>query len=387
MSLQKKPRVVMARRMLSLTTTTAAVGLTATVAVAGAGADTGRDTSSIVLAQASTAPAIVGTSEGEGEGEGTHAEGEGEGTHAEGEGEGEGTHAEGEGEGEGEGKGSHGEGEGEGSDVEGEGEGEGTRAEGEGEGEGEGTHTEGEGEGAHAGGEGEGSQAEGEGEGEGSSGGEGEGEGAGSGDPEQALQRDLSFMEGHLRAGLALYEAGDLAAAKTHMGHPIEEKYSAVAEPLAERGFDRLRAQIEAIAEATEAEAPAPEVSAAFEMARATMEEAREGLSPRDQILGLAQLVRVAGEEYAVAVEGGTVGNLHEYQDSWGFLRVVEDQLRQIAETGDDAARHVAEEALGYLAETDAAFGDIQAQGEMTLDPALLFGAAARIELESLELG
>ena len=348
MSMEKKPRVVMARRMLSLTATTATVALTATAAAADAG--TWRETSSIVLAQASATP--VNPSKVEGEGGGTpHVEGEGT-THAEGEGEGEGdAHAEGEGD-------AHAEGEGEG----------GGDAHAEGEGEGEGT--------PHA-----------EGEGEGSSGGEGEGEGAGSGDPEQALQRDLSFMEGHLRAGLALYEAGDLAAAKTHMGHPIEEKYGAVADPLAERGLDRLREQISAIAAATEAEAPEAEITAAFDAARATIEEAREGLSNKDLILGLAQLVRVAGEEYAVAVEGGSISNLHEYQDSWGFLRVVEDELRQIAETGDGAVRHVAEEALEYLAETDAAFGDIQGQGEMTLDPSLLFGAAARIELEALELG
>ncbi|UWR34958.1 hypothetical protein K3759_07670 [Sulfitobacter sp. W027] len=345
MSMEKKPRVVMARRMLSLTATTATVALTATAPAADAGI--WRETSSIVLHQASATTAT--SSKIEGEGEGTtqaESEGEGAGTHAKGEGEGEGdAHAEGEGEGEGE------------ADA---------HAEGEGEGEGEAD--------AHAEGEGEGSSS-------------GEGEGAGSGDSGQALQRDLSFMEGHLRAGLALYEAGDLAAAKTHMGHPIEEKYGAVADPLAERGLDRLRGQISAIAAATEAEAPAAEITAAFDAARATIEEAREGLSNKDQILGLAQLVRVAGEEYAVAVEGGSISNLHEYQDSWGFLRVVEDELRQIAETGDGAARHVAEEALEYLAETDAAFGDIQGQGEMTLDPSLLFGAAARIELEALELG
>ena len=264
-----------------------------------------------------------------------------------------------------------------------EGEGEGTTGQIKKEGEGS-TQAEGEGEGsAPAEGEGEGS-TQAEGEGEGAAG--GEGEGAGSGDLDHALQRDLSFMEGHLHAGMTLYEAGDLAAAKTHMGHPIEEKYGAVAEPLAERGFERLREQIKAVASATEAEAPVAEVADAFEIVRATMEEVREGISVKDQVLGLAELVRVAGAEYVVAVEGGSVTNLHEYQDSWGFLRVVEAELRGIAESGDEGARHVAEEALEYLEQTDAAFGDIQGKGEMTLDPSLLYGAAAQIELEALEL-
>ena len=73
-----------------------------------------------------------------------------------------------------------------------------------------------------ASGEGEGGQATSAGSG--GEGGEG-GEGGGGGPSGQAFQRDLSFMEGHLRAGLALYQTGDLAAAKTHMGHPIKEKY------------------------------------------------------------------------------------------------------------------------------------------------------------------
>lgn len=215
--------------------------------------------------------------------------------------------------------------------------------------------------------------------------GEGEG-GGGGGDPEQALQRDMSFMEGHMRAGLELYEAGDLAAAKTHMGHPIEEKYGAVADALADRGFDRLRQQIEAVAAATEVEVPFAEVKDAFDAAHATMKEVRAELSPRDQMLGLAALIRVAGDEYTVAVAGGEISNLHEYQDSWGFLRVVETELEQMAASDDSAVSEASQEALEYLTTTDAAFGDIQGEGEMTLNPSILYGAAARIELEALEL-
>lgn len=94
---------------------------------------------------------------------------------------------------------------------------------------------------AEGGGESEGEAASSRhGEGEAAAPGEGEGEaegGAVNRDPEVRLARDLGFMEGHLRAGMALYEATDLEAAKTHMGHPIQEKYDAVADPLKERGM------------------------------------------------------------------------------------------------------------------------------------------------------
>ena len=217
---------------------------------------------------------------------------------------------------------------------------------------------------------------------------EGEGgEGGGAdGNTAQGLQRDLSFMEGHLRAGLALYEIGDLAAAKTHMGHPIEEKYDAVADPLEDRGFGQLRESIVAIAAASEAEAPFDEVKAAFDTARATIEEVRATMPVRDQILGLVQLTRVAGEEYAVAVEGGTISNLHEYQDSWGFLQVVQTELEEFAAGGDADVAGVAADSLDALRATSAAFGDIQGKGDFALDPSLMYGAAAKIELDALEL-
>lgn len=246
---------------------------------------------------------------------------------------------------------------------------------------------EGEGE-AAAHGEGE-AAASGEGEGEGAASGEGEGESEGGGsaaDPEQALQRDMSFMEGHLRAGLALYEAGDLEAAKTHMGHPIEEKYDAVAEPLAELGFDSLRGRIESIAAAAESEADFEEVKAAYDEARATMEEVRSIISARNQVLGLAMLTRVAGDEYTVAVEGGKISNLHEYQDSWGFLRVVETEATQMSESDDEAIAAVGKAVLESLSETEAAYGDIQGEGEFEMDSSILYGAAAQIELAGLEL-
>lgn len=79
-------------------------------------------------------------------------------------------------------------------------------------------------------------QAGGEGEVAGPAGGEGEDAGDGT-PPKISLLRDLGYMTGHMRAGLALCQAGGLAAARTHMGHPIAEKYDAVAKELDEIGF------------------------------------------------------------------------------------------------------------------------------------------------------
>ena len=245
-----------------------------------------------------------------------------------------------------------------------------------------------------AAGEGEGEAAavgEGGGEGEGgggASGGEGEGEGAVAGLPaEVAFLSDLGFMTGHLRAGMALYEQGTLDEAKTHMGHPIEEKYDAVAGELEARGFGGLRDQIVALSAAAESEADVGEVRPLFDTVIATVEEVRAA-SPggaRDQLRALAALTRIAAQEYEVAIaEDGSVGNLHEYQDSWGFLRTVEVEAGQFAESGDAAIAQAGANILEQIRATDAAFGDLSGAGIPLPDPSIIYGAAARMELAAL---
>ena len=128
------------------------------------------------------------------------------------------------------------------------------------------------------------------------------------------------------------------------------------------------------------------ELRAAFDAARATMEEVRATIPPADQVMGLAALTRVAGQEYAAAVEGGTVSNLHEYQDAWGFLRVVETEARQMTESDDPDIAAAGREILAHLEPTGTAFGDLQGKGSFTMDPSILMGAAARIEITGLGL-
>ena len=228
------------------------------------------------------------------------------------------------------------------------------------------------------------------GEGEGEGGGEGEGEGEGA---RKATEADflaaLGFMEGHIRAGLRLYETGDIEAARTHMGHPIEEKYGAVADTLAARGHGDLKGRIEALAAAAEAGAPLDEIET--HVARVVEKiDAVQAASPGGvaaELRALALLTRIAADEYAVAVEGGTISNLHEYQDSWGFLRVVEREARGFAGSEDPGVAEAGAAILAEIDKLDAAFGDIQGQGEMEMAPSLLYGAAARMEIAALAVG
>lgn len=217
--------------------------------------------------------------------------------------------------------------------------------------------------------------------------GEGESEGASRAVTEADFLAALGFMQGHLRAGLALYQAGDLAAAKTHMGHPIEEKYDAVERDLEERGFGRLEDAIKALARAAESEAPVAEVEQKYAAVDALLAEVRAA-SPggeKARLKSLSLLTRIAADEYSVAVKGGTVSKLHEYQDSWGFLREVEAQADELSASSDAGVAAAAAEIGALVDGLDVAYGDIQGKGQMRMEPDLLYGAAARMELAALK--
>lgn len=221
--------------------------------------------------------------------------------------------------------------------------------------------------------------------------GEGEGEAAvasgSEGGDDVALLTGLAFMEGHIRAGLALYEEGDFAAAKTHMGHPIEEKYEAVEAQLERSGHGVLEEQIAALAAATEDQADLTEVKALFSNVRETMEAVRADHSAEQQVASLIGLTRIAGAEYTAAVaDDGSVSDLHEYQDSWGFLRVVETEATQMAESDDEIFASVARVFLDQVALTAQIYGDLQGNGTFDTDPSVIYGGAARMELASLKL-
>ena len=97
----------------------------------------------------------------------------------------------------------------------------------------------------------------------------------------------------------------------------------------------------------------------------ASLREARSGIT--------------AAEEYSAAVENGQVHDPHEYQDAYGFVEVAR-RLIGTLDTGSDAAvAQAVERARKALAGLDGAWPRLD--GGAAVDPSLLHGAAARIEI------
>lgn len=216
----------------------------------------------------------------------------------------------------------------------------------------------------------------------------GEGEGATNLPGDIDFLRDLGFISGHLRVGMALLKDKDLTAASIHMNHPIEEKYQEIATRLKELGFGDLKGDLLALSKATDAGRPLAEVQALFDAAIARI-QAAAAASPSnagDRVMALVELGRIAAGDYSAGVNNGIIVDLAEYQDSWGFIQTIQAQADVLATSKDANLAAAAAKIKDLLDGIKPAYGDLQAKGIAEYDPSLVYGAAARMEIVALGL-
>ena len=139
----------------------------------------------------------------------------------------------------------------------------------------------------------------------------------------------LAFMSGHVKAGLALYRAGEPAMAAPHLLHPVSETHAAEREGLSELGFEP--ALFESVSAALDAGTQATAIADDLNAAEAHLEmlAARAGGDPADIIRFLMATV---SEEYAIAINDGVVTDPGEYQDAYGFTEVAKGHAQQLDE-------------------------------------------------------
>lgn len=253
---------------------------------------------------------------------------------------------------------------------------------------GEGEGAEGEGEGAtttvSAEGEGEGAAVESAGEGEG---GESEGEGAaGSGDPAtddaEYLHR-LGQIRGHLVAFMELYRAGETQNAMMHAKHPESELYAALEPAFQARRFVGFADELTRLVD--EANAENGDVERAYAAVISAIRANQPDTDVSNVLMAVSKIARTAGDEFSLGVaEDGSVANLHEYQDAYGFLTAAREMLSE-EETNDINASEaiaVAHEQIDLALEAFSGLIADQTDGSAST----LYGAAARIEIVALGL-
>lgn len=247
-------------------------------------------------------------------------------------------------------------------------------------------------------GEGEGAEGEGaegaaksvaapSGEGEGAASSEGEGEGATGAADKPAYLAQLMMLEGHLKAGAALYAAGEGSQAAVHMKHPHDELYMTLAPMLTAWGARDISSELNALTSAVESGMPVSAVEEAFVSLRSAATRAADASKPtlKETLLAAAKTLRQAADEYNEGVEDGKVVNAKEYQDAYGFTGVVVERLAAVegANEAEKAAVAVSrEQAALALAIVPAVTPPAKPEGKAST----IYGAATRMELAALGL-
>lgn len=219
-------------------------------------------------------------------------------------------------------------------------------------------------------------------------GGEGGEAGAVKGEDSVALLTGLGLIEGHLRAGVALYKQGEADQAKTHMKHPQDEIYTSLLPLIQKAGAEDFSGSLTKLADAVETGAGPEAVDAAFADVLREIAEAREkaGGGEAAEAAAIVAILQQAASEYGIGVKDGKVVELHEYQDAWGFVETARALLTHMAGEDDAKEKAFGTKSLAALAEAEAALPGVSPTGAPLGDASVLYGAAASVELAAYRL-
>jgi hypothetical protein len=139
---------------------------------------------------------------------------------------------------------------------------------------------------------------------------------------------NAEFIKGHFEQAIANKQAGDLALAAAHAGHPIEEVFSLMKGPLEEVSQQRatdLEEALSALPGSVQSDTPEAfsqkitEINGLLDEAIAVYagEEAEETATRAGVIIGLLETADV---EYSEAVADGEIIEMIEYQDASAFI-------------------------------------------------------------------
>lgn len=152
-----------------------------------------------------------------------------------------------------------------------------------------------------------------------------------------AYLTQLGLMRGHLHVGVGLYDMGEHAEAATHMKHPESELYAELVPGMERRGAAGFADELAALATAVENGEDNAQVQQLYTRLEQSIREAEAAAADLDTSETgdvIAGLLSHVAEEYEIAVSSeGRMQNVHEYQDSLGFVYVARGYADQLPQT------------------------------------------------------
>jgi len=217
--------------------------------------------------------------------------------------------------------------------------------------------------------------------GEGGEAGESGGEAGNAGGRADYL-KDLGLVEGHMLAGVALYKAGEVEAAKPHMKHPADELFEDLKARFAEMKVEGFASQLEAVAAAVESGAAVADVDARMTTLLEEIAESRgAAMEAAEAAQAVVLVIKTAADEFGEGVKDGMVVEAHEYQDAWGFVQAAKRLIDALSDDEKGEHKDELETIVSELVALDKYFPDITGKMPVTAAGSDFAAAASRIEL------
>lgn len=144
---------------------------------------------------------------------------------------------------------------------------------------------------------------------------------------------NLGLIKGHLIVAKELLEMGEYEQAEPHIGHPVEEIYADLENPLNERGVPQFKQILINLHDWVKLKPNDPELWIHYHAALAAVERAIAALtdskqqSPAFVLQVMNHILDTANAEYTAAISNGHIHEDIEYQDSRGFVLYVKNSL------------------------------------------------------------
>ena len=159
-----------------------------------------------------------------------------------------------------------------------------------------------------------------------------------------AYLTQLGLLRGHLMVGFELYQRSLSEMSATHMKHPNEELYADLIPAFEVRGCEGFADELSNLALVVSDHEAIDVVASSYELLSASIGRCEAVAERGDRTVVMKvvmSLLTNALLEYEIGVVNGSINNVHEYQDAWGFTQVASEYARLPVFLTDDEGRLV----------------------------------------------
>ena len=170
----------------------------------------------------------------------------------------------------------------------------------------------------------------------------------------------LDEMAGHLYSSWQLWQVENYPLAAMHAGHTLGESLPQIENALPTATLDALKAALTTYQTAASIAGDQAAAQQAYDGAAEAIATARHSLpnadDPRFEAAVMREVLETVEREYAEGVDGGKLANIAEYQDSFGFVAVIQAQYPDLSPAVQELDAEGDDEIAGALEKLGAAF-------------------------------